>query len=163
MNDTSTDLLPIREGSAVLAWIVERLKTIRTGPFPDGMQHSLERIAIEEETSASINGKFSVDAESHAHQGLYTANGMQEHQATVAVRVGFYMGGGEGVSDRVTVNGRALDTMLRLAGVMEDSHYYEEMIENCEYQGSQRSERQAQAEIWTARFLVRWASGTVRS
>lgn len=163
MSDTNTDLLPIREGSDVLNWIVERLKTIRTGPFPDGMSHSLERIAIEEETSVSINGKFSVDADTHAHQGMHTANGIQEHQIEVAVRVGFYLGGGEGVSDRVTVNGRALDAMLRLAGALEDSDYYEEMIENIEYRGSQRSERQPQAEIWTARFLVKWASGTVRS
>ena len=147
----------------MIGWIVDRLAAISTGPFPDGMRHSLERIAIEEEPSASISGKFSIDFESHAFQGIYTANGMQEHQAVVAVRVGFFLGGGDGVSDRVTVNGRALDAMLRVSGVLEDSDYYGEAIENCEYQGSQRSERQDQAEIWTARFLVKWASGSVRS
>lgn len=151
--------------STVLALFDTRIATI-TSETPDGgFVKSAYRFDLEKEPDSAIDGLYYVDVMQIDPQNPQFGATETGWDAMIAVKVGYFRGGGDmDGGDRQTVTRAAADDMQKLADVLGNTAYYDGAntgVRRIIFRGAQRVQQTAAKDIWEARFFVNWRGSVI--
>jgi hypothetical protein len=151
--------------SLVLAQFAANLELVTSDASDETFKASGYRLALGKEPDSAVDGVYFIDITSIPKVAPTFGNTETIFEATIAVELGYYRGGGDlDEGDRQSVMRNAASDAQRVADVLSNPAYYAGSvtgIREVRFIGAERIIDKHRAEVWAVRFWVQWRSDLV--